>query len=148
MMVLSGGSAVEAQDAERGRHVFRKCATCHVPSPDSTQALAPPLDDVIGRPAGAIPGFQYSEIMTMAGKKGLVWTPNVLYYFLDRPEVFMPGTYMAFPGLEDQERRDVIAHLEKLKHASGATAPKQGQKAKRSKKAEKSAPPSRFEFRN
>ncbi|MDX2259866.1 MAG: cytochrome c family protein [Hyphomicrobiaceae bacterium] len=125
-----------AQDAVRGRHVFRKCAVCHVSNPNSTELLAPPLHNVVGRVAASLPGFQYSEIMKTAGARGLVWTKDALYYFLDRPEQFMPGTYMAFAGLEAQERSDVIAYLESLTRAfnktngdrSGDAAPGDGQR--------------------
>lgn len=111
---LAGVEAARAQDAERGRHVFRKCAVCHVVSPGSTSRLAPPLDDVVNRPAASVPGFEYSEIMQTAGRSGLRWSKEALFHFLDRPEAFMPGTYMAFAGLEPQERHDVIAYLETL----------------------------------
>lgn len=106
-----------AQDAIRGRHVFRKCVTCHVTNPTSTDLLAPPLHNIIGKRAASQPGFEYSDIMKLAGRKGLRWTPDALYYFLDRPETFMPGTYMAFPGIDQQERLDVIAYLESLSRA-------------------------------
>lgn len=106
--------AAYAQDAKRGEHVFRKCLLCHVVEPGSTSSIAPPLNDVVGRRAGIINGFQYSEIMQLARDKGLSWTEDALYQFLDKPEDFMPGTYMAFAGLEEQERRDVIAYLKQL----------------------------------
>lgn len=120
--LTGGGSTASAQsggDAIRGRHVFRKCSVCHVVNPSSTALLAPPLSDVIGRPAATIPGFEYSEIMKLAGQRGLVWTKDALYHFLDRPEQFIPGTYMAFAGLEPSERADVIAYLETLARADG-----------------------------
>lgn len=107
-----GGAA--AQDAKRGEHVFRKCLLCHVVDPNSTKLIAPPLHNVIGRRAATVPGFSYSEIMLLARDKGLVWNADALYYFLDKPEDFMPGTYMAFAGLDEQERKDVIAYLTKI----------------------------------
>lgn len=142
--LTGGGSTASAQsggDAIRGRHVFRKCAVCHVINPSSTALLAPPLSNVIGRPAATIPGFEYSEIMKLAGQRGLVWTRDALYHFLDRPEQFIPGTYMAFAGLEPSERADVIAYLETLSRAgskegaatgdiNGSTAPSKEQPAK------------------
>jgi cytochrome c len=106
--------AASAQDAKRGEHVFRKCLLCHVVEPGSTSSIAPPLNDVVGRRAGSIKGFQYSEIMQLARDKGLTWGEEALYQFLDKPEDFMPGTYMAFAGLEEQERRDVIAYLKQI----------------------------------
>lgn len=127
---LAGGadlaSAQSGGDSIRGRHVFRKCAVCHVINPSSTALLAPPLTNVIGRPAATIPGFEYSEIMKIAGQRGLVWTRDALFHFLDRPEQFIPGTYMTFAGLEPGERADVIAYLETLSRAGGKDAPAGG----------------------
>ena len=106
--------AVSAQNVARGKHVFRKCLLCHVLDPNATDHLAPPLHNIVGRRAASIKGFAYSSIMRFAGKKGFTWTREAMYYFLDKPEDFMPGTYMAFAGLETQERKDVIAYLEHL----------------------------------
>lgn len=103
-----------AQDAVKGQHVFRKCAVCHVADPKSRALLAPPLHDIVGRRAAQSAGFEYSEIMKTAGERGLIWTSQALYHFLDRPDEFMPGTYMTFAGLEAQERLDVIAYLRTL----------------------------------
>lgn len=112
--LLVAGTAASAQDVRRGEHVFRKCALCHVTTPDAKDLIAPPLHNIMGRRAATIAGFDYSDIMKTAGRQGLVWSTEALYYFLDRPEEFIPGTYMAFSGLDEQERRDVIAYLEKL----------------------------------
>lgn len=114
VLLTTGASAVVAQDAKRGEHVFRKCLLCHVVEAGSTSSIAPPLQDVVGRLAGSIKGFQYSEIMQLAREKGLTWSEDALFQFLDKPEDFMPGTYMAFAGLEERERRDVIAYLKQL----------------------------------
>jgi cytochrome c len=124
MLVSTAGQA-RAQDVARGQYLFRKCLLCHVVDPNAKDSLAPPLHNIIGRRAASIGGFEYSDIMRTAGRRGLVWTAEALFYFLDRPEEFMPGTYMAFAGLEEQERRDVIAYLERLtQESSRATARK------------------------
>lgn len=141
LAALRSITPVEAQDggdALRGQHVFRKCATCHVINPSSTALLAPPLQGVIGRAAATIPGFEYSDIMKIAGQRGLVWTKDALFHFLDRPDQFIPGTYMTFAGLEPGERADVIAYLETLnppKNKSEPAAPPAAPKDKESNAA-------------
>lgn len=120
MLLVGATGAADAQDARRGEHVFRKCLLCHVLDPKATNLIAPPLHNLIGRRAATVPGFSYSEIMLLAREKGLVWNADALYYFLDRPEDFMPGTYMAFAGLDEQERKDVIAYLTKITEAYNA----------------------------
>ena len=118
LLALSANiTTASAQSANRGKHVFRKCLLCHVLDPKVSDQIAPPLHNVIGRRAAIVKGFTYSEIMKYAGSRGFKWTKEALFYFLDKPEDFMPGTYMAFAGLEEQERRDVIAYLEKLTRA-------------------------------
>ncbi len=119
-LFLASLEDARAQDAKRGEHAFRKCLLCHVLDPNATNLIAPPLHNVIGRRAAIVPGFAYSEIMTLAREKGLIWNADALYYFLDKPEDFMPGTYMAFAGLEEQERKDVIAYLTKITDAYNA----------------------------
>lgn len=104
------------QDAQRGAHVFRKCKVCHTVDPAEPLKLAPPLAGVLGRPAGTIPGYEYSDSMQAASKAGLIWSKEALNYFLDRPDTFMPGTYMTFAGLEQAERQDVIAYLEVISY--------------------------------
>ena len=132
-------SSVWAQSATRGKHVFRKCLLCHVLDPDDTSQVAPPLHNILGRTAGQVEGFSYSSIMTFAGTKGFVWTREAMYYFLDKPEDFMPGTYMAFAGLEEQERRDVIAYLEKLTRDFKASQRKRKRSQLRSRRNRRTA---------
>lgn len=112
LLALSAQPAA-AQDARRGEQVYRRCLLCHVAAPKAKDLIAPPLHDIVGRRAATVAGFDYSNIMRTAGKEGLFWSAEALFYFLDRPEEFMPGTYMAFSGLDDDERRDVIAYLER-----------------------------------
>lgn len=118
-----GMTAPLAQDATRGAHVFRKCAVCHTTDPRTEIRLGPPLGGVIGRKAASIEGYDYSDSMKTAGGSGLVWTEEALMYFLDRPDTFMPGTYMTFAGLDVEERRDVIAYLKTL---AGEPQPAEG----------------------
>jgi cytochrome c len=113
-IVLGAASPASAQEgnAEEGAEVFKKCRACHEIGPTATNKVGPVLNDIIGRKAGTIEGFPYSEANKTAGGKGLVWTEEVLLKYLENPLTFMPGTKMAFAGLKDpQDRKDVIAYL-------------------------------------
>ena len=106
-----------AQDgnAEDGADVFKKCRACHDVGPEAKNKVGPLLNGIIGRPAGTVEGFNYSPANKEAGAKGLVWTEEVLFKYLAAPLTFMPGTKMAFAGLNDpQDRKDVIAYLKKF----------------------------------
>ncbi len=96
-------------DAAAGETVFAQCRTCHLID-EGRNGVGPSLYGVIGRTAGTIEGFRYSDANA---NSGVTWTPEVMYEYLEAPREFMPGTRMAFPGLRDpQDRADVIAYLE------------------------------------
>jgi cytochrome c len=109
---LSGRAVAQEGNAEDGAEVFKKCRACHDVGPTAKNKVGPLLNDIIGRKAGTIEGFAYSEANKAAGGKGLVWTEDVLLKYLENPLTFMPGTKMAFAGLKDeQDRKDLIAYL-------------------------------------
>ncbi|TCM49728.1 cytochrome c [Rhizobium sp. PP-F2F-G48] len=100
-----------AEDIEHGRRVFQTCASCHVPDAE-TNKYGPYLKGVLGRKAGMVPDFRYSQAMTDAGNAGLVWDDETLAAFLNSPKKKVPGTSMRFWGLwSEAEIRDVIAYL-------------------------------------
>jgi cytochrome c2 len=109
-----GLAAAQEGNADDGAEVFKKCRACHDVGPEARNKVGPVLNDIIGRHAGTIEGFAYSEANKSAGGKGLVWTEDVLLKYLENPLTFMPGTKMAFAGLKDaQDRKDLIAYLKK-----------------------------------
>ena len=96
-------------DAAAGEKVFIQCKTCHVTDPGQNR-IGPTLHQIVGRQSGSIPGFQYSP----ANKNsGITWTKEKLFQYLENPQRVVPGTKMAFAGIQDpQKRADVIAYLE------------------------------------
>jgi cytochrome c len=107
-----GSAGAQEGDAKEGAEVFKKCRACHDIGPDAKNKVGPVLNDIVGRKAGTIEGFAYSEANKTAGGKGLTWTEDVLLKYLENPLAFMPGTKMAFAGLKDeQDRKDLIAFL-------------------------------------
>jgi cytochrome c2 len=112
---LPGAAKAQQGDAENGAEIFKKCRACHDIGPNAKIKVGPVLNDIIGRKAGSIEGFAYSEANKTAGATGLVWTDDVLFKYLENPLTFMKGTKMVFTGLKDeQDRRDVIAYLKKF----------------------------------
>jgi cytochrome c len=118
-LALAGGLGAAAAQApaqegkaEDGAEVFKKCRACHDVGPGAKNKVGPLLNGIIGRPAGTVEGYNYSEANKKAGASGLVWTEDVMFKYLEAPLTFMPGTKMAFAGLKDpQDRKDVIAYL-------------------------------------
>ena len=99
-------------NASDGAEVFKKCRACHDVGPTAKNKVGPLLNGILGRPAGSIEGFNYSEANKAAGAKGLVWSEEVMLKYLENPISYMPGTKMAFAGLKDErDRLDLIAYL-------------------------------------
>src|SRR5690349_20974938 len=78
ILAISAGSAYAAGDAAAGETVFKKCLVCHAIGPGAANRVGPELNDVVGRTAGTVTGYSYSDAMVEAGKGGLVWTPDKL----------------------------------------------------------------------
>ena len=59
---------------------------------------------------GNRPGFDYSP----ANKsKGVVWSKETMFEYLENPKKYIPGTKMVFAGLKKaQERADLIKYIE------------------------------------
>lgn len=90
----------------RGRDAYARCAGCH--SLDRNRA-GPRHCGVVGRRAGAVPGFGYSPAML---RSNIVWTPETLDAFLAGPTGYVPGTSMGYAGVKGPRvRRDIIAWL-------------------------------------
>jgi cytochrome c len=98
-------------DADAGARVFAQCAPCHSVQ-DATQKIGPTLKGVIGRRAGSVPDYKYSGFMVMFGEDGLIWSESELSQYLANPANKIPGTRMAFSGLERaQDVANVIAYI-------------------------------------
>ena len=106
----------EAGDAVRGERAFQRCYACHsVNAAETARLQGPSLHGVLGRPAAAVSGFEYSDAMRGRSKAGLTWTGEQLDAFLTNPEAVVPGTSMsALPIGDPVERADIIAYLGSL----------------------------------
>jgi len=80
--------------------------------------VGPALNGLIGRKAGSIEGFNYSE----ANKNsGLTWDAATFREYIKNPKAKIPNTKMVFPGLSDEKDiNDLLAFLEQYS-ADGKT---------------------------
>lgn len=100
-----------ADDARQGERAFEThCVGCHSVEPNDHRA-GPSLYGVVGRPAGVMPGFDYSPAMR---ESGLIWTPETLDRFLEKPDSVVPDTWMIFWGVQEPARSRVIRYLERV----------------------------------
>ena len=115
VLMLMTQSALAQADAENGKEVFKGCRACHQVGAGAKNGIGPSLNGIIGRKAGTINGFNYSDANKQAGVKGLVWTEDKLFEYLQSPADFMPDNKMTFAGVKDEaDRRDLIAYLKQF----------------------------------
>lgn len=105
-------TASHAQDAAAGEKVFNLCRPCHQVGESAKNIVGPALNGIIGRPAGAYPGYSYSA----ANKNsGLVWDEATFRKYIKDPRATVPGTKMVFAGLKDDKKiDDLLAYLKQF----------------------------------
>lgn len=115
----SSGAGSEQVDSmspeERGKRLFSQetCATCHTVREGDVNRIGPNLFGVVGREAGQVEGFAYTNAMSQSG---VTWDEESLDAFLENPQGFMRGNRMAYVGQRDAEKRAaLIAYLKTLK---------------------------------
>ncbi len=111
-LLVSVGAAV-AQDAAAGEKVFCQMQDLP-PDPRGRQEHCRPESShgVVGRKAGTVPGYHYSEANE---NSGITWDEPTLKEYLKDPKAKVPGTKMVFPGLKsDDDIANVIAYLKQF----------------------------------
>ena len=117
------GPAAADGDADKGAKVFKKCLACHRIGPGAKTLVGPELNGVVGRKAGSVEGYSYSDA---SKNSGLVWDEATLTLYLRSPRAVVPGTKMTFAGLtKDGDIADVIAYLKTFDAAGNPVAPAQ-----------------------
>lgn len=100
-------------DVTLGEKVYKKyCFACHKAGDKARNLVGPVFNDLFGRVAGTVEGFNYSDAMRQAGQNGVVWDEKTLREYLPRPRDFVTGTKMTFVGLKKPEDiENLIAYL-------------------------------------
>ena len=71
----------------------------------------PNLHRIFGKVAGKQEGFAYYS--TTFKDARVVWTPQLMYRWLENPMAMFPGSSMMSLGVPDRQRRaDLIAYLQ------------------------------------
>jgi cytochrome c2 len=109
LILLPAIPVFAAADAAKGEKVYAKCKTCHELT-TAKNKVGPTLQGVIGRQAGAVAGFKYSEPMI---KSGVTWDAATIGEYVAKPKEFILGNKMAFAGLKkEDEIADLLAYIE------------------------------------
>ena len=112
LLLAGSGTAALAADPAAGEKIFKaQCGICHTVVAGENR-IGPTLFGVFGRPAGAVPGFNYTADHK---KLGITWDAATLDKYLTNPRAMVPDTSMVYAGLKDDtERADLVAYLETL----------------------------------
>ncbi|MBU6448984.1 MAG: c-type cytochrome [Rhodospirillales bacterium] len=98
-------------DPAKGQALFQEqCSACHTITKGGPNGAGPNLYGMVGAKAFSTPGYSFSD--AVKSKAGQPWTVETLDAWLKAPMSYAPGTYMAYPGIKnDQTRADMIAYL-------------------------------------
>ncbi|WP_284178287.1 cytochrome c family protein [Rhabdaerophilum sp. SD176] len=108
-LTLASLAPAMAQDAEAGKSVFGQCRACHAVGETAKNGVGPQLNGLIGRKAGTVAGYNYSDANKNSGK---VWDEATFTAYIKDPKGQMPGTKMVYAGLKDETRiANLIAYL-------------------------------------
>lgn len=108
------GTAFENVKVEAGKTLFdAECHRCHADN-SSDPSYGPTLIGIVGRHAGTVADYEYSETLANAP---IVWTPAALRAWMEDNQGFMPGTKMRHVGITDRTVQDfILSYLATLKN--------------------------------
>jgi glucose/arabinose dehydrogenase/mono/diheme cytochrome c family protein len=117
------GQVPQTGDPGHGKILFQQsCAICHADSLGDDNApitrQGPSLVGVLGRHAGSLPNFNYTDAIR---NSGLTWDAPTLDHFLTGPQTAVPGTTMPISVAVAGDRLDLIAYLSTLKMPTGVS---------------------------
>jgi cytochrome c len=100
-------------DVAAGEEYFsKKCTACHVNEAGAKLKSAPNLWGVVGRNLASTDYPKYSAAFKERADQ--TWGYEELSLFLTKPKGYISGTAMAFAGVKDKDRADLIAYLRTL----------------------------------
>lgn len=101
----TAGADPAASTAMAGEKSFAKCAACHKVQKDAPHGVGPNLHGIVGKAVGSADGYNYSVAMKTHGG---VWDAATLDAYLENPRKAVPGTKMAFAGINNAEERKIL----------------------------------------
>ncbi|HVX36903.1 MAG TPA: c-type cytochrome [Hyphomicrobium sp.] len=113
LLSASLSEAAAATEDVSGEQLFNNhCRTCHSWK-EGDNRLGPSLHGVVGRKAGSLNGFNYSQPMKHAN---VTWDEGTLDKFIANPESVVPNNSMKpFTGIGDAGTRQKIIEFLKSK---------------------------------
>ncbi|TCH98861.1 cytochrome c family protein [Roseococcus sp. SYP-B2431] len=108
------GPVLAAANADNGRAIAgRVCGSCHTFNEGGRSGVGPNLYGIVGANHAHVAGFNYSA--GMKAKSDQPWDYEALNTFIAGPARAIPGTRMAYAGMNSTaQRADLIAFLRSL----------------------------------
>lgn len=89
--------------------MFLRCRSCHNLTDKPKHLTGPNLHALIGRKAGALDDFAYSDAIKSSD---VIWSAETLDQWIENPSKFIRGSRMVFAGLrKDADREALIAYI-------------------------------------
>ncbi|UQR64722.1 c-type cytochrome [Bradyrhizobium sp. C-145] len=109
MRVADAQMPLPAARSLDGATLFKQqCAVCHTTNLSEPMRQGPPLVKIVGRPAGKLDGFRYSENLA---KADFAWDEAKLDAWLANPQAVVPGVVMAYRQAKPETRAAIITYL-------------------------------------
>jgi len=107
--IVQADPAAPTDLAALGEDAFQMCSGCHAIEAGAPSSAGPNLHGVVGRVAGSLDGYPYSDALT--GSE-VTWDEASLDLYLADPAGYLPGTDMLAGAVRDEENRAaIIAYL-------------------------------------
>ncbi|KYK49572.1 cytochrome C [Bradyrhizobium liaoningense] len=95
-----------------GATLFKQqCAVCHTTNLSDPMRQGPPLVRIVGRTAGKVEGFHYSDGLA---KADFTWDEARPDAWLANPQAVIPGVIMAYRQARPETRAAIITYLKEL----------------------------------
>jgi cytochrome c len=111
-LLAAVAASAAAEDIDNGKAIFAKCRACHMIGEGAKNLVGPVLNGLIGRKAGTIEGFNYSDANKSSG---ITWDEPTFREYIKNPRAKIPGTKMVFAGIsDDADIDDLLAYIKQF----------------------------------
>ncbi|MEO1140195.1 MAG: c-type cytochrome [Pseudomonadota bacterium] len=120
-------------DVASGEKAFRQCKSCHMVQDDAGETIVkggktgPNLYGILGRKAGAVEDFRYSDLIMSAGEKGLEWDEESFVAYTQDPTGWLKEYTgedgrgkMTYKARKEEDVVDIWAYLASVGPESGS----------------------------
>lgn len=107
LLLLVSSSTLCADESLFATH----CATCHTIDSSSPSRQGPTLEMIIGRPAGSVENFPYSQSLK---DLDVLWNAELLDRWLTNPQAMASDSYMFYKQPDPEIRASIISFLMSL----------------------------------